>query len=202
MPDLLSQAWLDLQVMSAWEVLAVLLAIAYLVLAIFERIECWYAAFFSTLIFIFLFWDASLLMESALNVYYLLMAVYGWLQWKGFLGRTQYRPIQRWPLKIHILLIGTVLVLAGISGTLLAQKTGAAFPYLDSFTTWAAVVATVMVAHKVLENWLYWLVVNPISIFLYLERGLALTALLFVSYVIMSVFGLIQWRRRYAQQAV
>jgi len=69
MPDVFSQAWLALQAMSAWEVVAVILAIAYLVLAIFERIECWYAAFFSTLIYIFLFWDASLLMESALNVY-------------------------------------------------------------------------------------------------------------------------------------
>jgi len=201
MPDVFSQAWLALQAMSAWEVVAVILAIAYLVLAIFERIECWYAAFFSTLIYIFLFWDASLLMESALNVYYLLMAVYGWLQWRGYLSKSKHTKIHSWPIKNHLLAITGVLVLAAITGTLLANKTEAAFPYLDSFTTWAAVVTTYMVATKVLENWVYWLVINPISVGLFLDRGLALTALLYLAYVVMSVYGLIKWRQRYLLQA-
>ena len=202
MPDLFPQAWLDLQAMSGWEVVAVVLAIAYLVLAIFERIECWYAAFFSTLIFIFLFWDASLLMESALNVYYLLMAVYGWLQWRGYLNKSTQTKIHLWPLRNHVLAIGVIFILAAVTGTMLAKNTEAAFPYLDSFTTWAAVVTTFMVARKVLENWWYWLVVNPISVFLYVERGLVLTALLYVAYVVMSVYGLLKWRQRYRLQQV
>jgi nicotinamide mononucleotide transporter len=64
--------------MSAWEALAVVLGILYLLLAVRENILCWYAAFASSLIFLFLFWDVELLMESALQVYYLVMAVYGW----------------------------------------------------------------------------------------------------------------------------
>ena len=68
--------------LSGWEAFAVFLAIAYLLLAVRENILCWYCALFSTAIYIFLFWNVSLLMESALNVYYLLMAVYGWYQWK------------------------------------------------------------------------------------------------------------------------
>lgn len=64
--------------MSGWELVAVVLALAYLLLVMRQRIECWYAAFISTGIYIFLFWDANLLMESALQIYYLLMAVYGW----------------------------------------------------------------------------------------------------------------------------
>ncbi len=200
MPDIFSQAWLAVQAMPGWEVVAVLLAIAYLVLAIFERIECWYAAFFSTLIYIFLFWDASLLMESGLNVYYLLMAVYGWLQWRGYLSKSQDTRIKRWPLKNHVFAISGILLLAGITGTILTKNTAAAFPYLDSFTTWAAVVATFMVARKVLENWIYWLVINPISAALFLQRDLALTALLFVLYIILSIYGLSRWRHQYRLQ--
>ena len=68
--------------MGGWEALAVFLGILYLLLAMREKISCWYAAFVSTLIFLFLFWDVNLLMESALQVYYLGMAVYGWWQWQ------------------------------------------------------------------------------------------------------------------------
>jgi nicotinamide mononucleotide transporter len=75
------QIIIAIQAMSGWELIAVILALIYLVLAIKERIECWYAAFASTAIYTFLFWDVNLLMESALQVYYLLMAVYGWWQW-------------------------------------------------------------------------------------------------------------------------
>jgi len=100
---MLTQALADLQSMSLWELAAVVLAIAYLLLAVYERIECWYAAFFSTLIYIFLFWNVSLLMESLLNVYYLIMALYGWTQWRGKVDEFQdvrIQPGQRWSLRI------------------------------------------------------------------------------------------------------
>jgi nicotinamide mononucleotide transporter len=72
------------------------------------------------------------------------------------------------------------------------SRTDAAFPYFDSFTTVAAIVTTYMVARKVLENWLYWFVIDSISVYLYLARGLTLTALLFVLYLVLIVIG---WRR-------
>ena len=80
MLDFLSTAQQQLLATSAWELLAVLLAIAYLFLALRENSLCWYCALASTAIFTSLFWDVSLLMESALNVYYMAMAVYGWWQ--------------------------------------------------------------------------------------------------------------------------
>src|SRR5690554_6391183 len=69
--------------MSLWEVVAVLLSLAYLALVVRQNSLGWYAAFGSTSIFICLFWHASLPMESALNVFYLRMAVYGWWSWRG-----------------------------------------------------------------------------------------------------------------------
>ena len=89
----LATAW---QAMSGWEVIAVALAIAYLLLAMKESLWCWYAAFISTAIFIMLFWDASLLMESALQIYYLAMAVYGWVQWRSKQETNQSLQIHRW----------------------------------------------------------------------------------------------------------
>lgn len=187
--------------MSLWELAAVVLAIAYLLLAVYERIECWYAAFFSTLIYIFLFWNVSLVMESLLNAYYLVMAVYGWTQWRGKVNDYEDVRIQRWSLQKHLIAIAIIICMTLLTGTLLGKNTGAALPYLDSFTTWAAVVTTYMVTQKVLENWIYWLIINPLSIYLYLDRGMVLTALLFVVYVIMSIIGLYTWSQRYRKQS-
>lgn len=191
--------------MSPWELAAVVLGIAYLLLAMRENILCWYAAFVSTLIFTFLFWDASLLMESALQIYYLAMAVYGWYQWTQSNNREgEGEPenelsITTWGLTQHLTAIGSILVLTLCSGWLLLEYSSAALPFLDSFTTWGAVVTTFMVARKILENWLYWIVIDGASVYLYIDRELYLTALLFSGYVIIVCFGFWQWLKRYQQ---
>lgn len=187
--------------MSLWELAAVLLGIAYLLLVVRENIICWYAAFVSTLIFTFLFWDASLLMDSGLQVYYLSMAVYGWYQWKFHPGTSEnIMPISTWSISQHGWVIAGVIILSLVSGYLLAENTEAAMPYLDSFTTWGSVVTTYMVAKKILENWIYWLVIDAMSVFLYIDRGLYLTALLFVAYVFIVVVGFWQWLQHYQRE--
>lgn len=186
--------------MSLWELAAVVLALAYLVLAMREKILCWYAAFASTAIYLVLFWDVSLLMESALQVFYLLIAVYGWWQWKNRRADRQALRIHRWTPGTHLAAVSAVGLLTLVFGYLLQQYTSAALPYLDSFTTWGAVVTTYMVTRKVLENWLYWIVVDGAAIYLYIDRELYLTALLFVLYVILVIIGFFQWYALYRRQ--
>ncbi len=179
-----------------WENLAVVLAVAYLLLAMGEHVLCWVAAFLSTAIYTVVFWNVSLVMESALNVFYMGMAVYGWMQWtRG--GDEPGVAIHTWSGWTHVRVIAAVLILTAVVGSLISG-TGAARPYVDSFTTVASVVTTFMVARKVLENWLYWIVIDVISIWLYLDRGLESTAGLFALYVVLAVVGFVQWRRRRA----
>jgi nicotinamide mononucleotide transporter len=189
--------------LSGWEACAVVLAIAYLLLAAKESIYCWYCALVSTAIYTFLFWDVSLLMESALNVYYMVMAVYGWHQWRYGGKEHSGIPIRTLDSSQHLVIIGAVIIISLISGLLLSQHTDAAWPYVDSFTTWGSVITTVMVAKKILENWLYWLVIDSVSIPLYIDRGLYLTAILFMVYIVIIVVGYLSWRQRYnSQQAL
>ncbi|MDF1762395.1 MAG: nicotinamide riboside transporter PnuC [Oleibacter sp.] len=195
------------QAMSHWETTAVLLGVAYLILAMRQSQWCWYAAFGSTAIFSWLFFDVSLLMESALNVYYLAMAIYGWMSWRGGLNGTVKThqqvelSIQSWEWQQHGFAIGGVVLLSLISGWLLTENTGAVMPYLDSFTTWGAVLTTWMVTRKVLENWLYWVVIDAAAIILYIDRELYLTALLMAFYVVLAVVGWFMWKADYHQQA-
>ena len=188
---------IDIILSRPWEATAVALGIAYVVLAARENIWCWPAALFSTAIFSWLFWDVSLVMESGLNIYYLLMAVYGWWQWTK--GGTDNRPqeIQSWTIKTHLICIGIILVLAIISGTLLNYFTQAALPFVDSLTTWGAVVTTYMVTRKVLENWIYWVIIDAISIYLYIDRELHLTAMLYVGYIVVAIYGWFSWKKLY-----
>jgi nicotinamide mononucleotide transporter len=185
--------------LTAPEIIAVIAAVLYLLLAIRENIWCWLFAGISTAIYIYLFFDARLYMESALNLFYFAMAVYGWSVW--YRGRTPGHElaVTTWAIPIHAWAILVIVVASAISGYLLDNFTDAEFPYIDSLTTWSAIWATFLVARKVLENWWYWLVIDVASIFIYWSRDLELTALLFVLYVIMIPFGLISWTRSYRE---
>ena len=196
-----------IQNMSPWELLAVILAIAYLLLAVRENVLCWLFAFISTAIYTVLFWDVSLLMDSALNVYYMVMAVFGWYQWthatttnRATNGEQTHKlAVRNMSNRQHGFVICTVTVLSLASGYLLSEHSNAAWPYVDSFTTWASVVTTYLVTQKYLQNWLYWIVIDAVSVPLYIDRGLNLTALLFVAYIVIAAFGYISWRSHLQQ---
>lgn len=188
--------------LSALEVVAVIAAIAYLLLAIRENIWCWLFAGVSTAIYVYLFIDARLYMESVLNGFYFVMAIYGWYVWRYGHAGSRELAVCRWPLRRHVTAIIAVLLLSAFTGYLLQRYSDAAFPYIDSLTTWGAIWATFLVARKVLENWWYWLLIDIASVFIYWSRGLELTALLFVVYVIMIPFGLYRWSRSWREQAI
>lgn len=195
MQGLLETVVAQAQTWTALEAVAVVFAILYLVFAIRQNICCWFCAGISTAIYVYLFLNARLYMESALNIFYFAMAIYGWRIWSR--GRTAEHgmPVSVWAMSIHAKAITVILVMSVVSGTLLSRYTEAAFPYIDSMTTWGAIWATFLVARKVLENWWYWLVIDVASVLIYWSRDLQLTSLLFVAYVIMIPFGLFSWKQ-------
>jgi len=180
---------------SMLETIAVVLAVLYLVLAIQQNIWCWLCAGVSTAIFVYLFFDVRLYMEAVLNIFYFVMAIYGWYSW--YFGRSGGHDllVVSWSPKSHMRAIAAVVVLSLASGYLLDTYTLAAFPYVDSLTSWGAVWATYLVARKVLENWWYWLVIDTTMIYVFWVKDLELTAVLYVIYLVMIPIGLISWTR-------
>jgi nicotinamide mononucleotide transporter len=106
-----------------------------------------------------------------------------------------------WPVRTHVIAIAFAVLASMASGYLLETRTDAAFPYVDSLTTWGAIWATFLVARKVLENWWYWLVIDIASVFIYWTRDLELTSMLFVLYVVMIPFGIVSWSKSMREQA-
>jgi nicotinamide mononucleotide transporter len=196
---------------SPWEAAAVLLAIAYLALAIRQSRWCWPAAIASTAIYVVLMYRARLYLESALQVFYIGVAVYGWWCWARGDNQGEIEGsngadgpgggamrVRTWQPRAHFLLVTGIVLLSALSAVLLKTYTAAALPLLDSFTTWGSIAATWMVARKLLENWLYWFVIDAVSVYIYLNRGLPLTAALFVLYLVMIVVGFRAWRKSMA----
>lgn len=185
---------------SQLEIVSVVFGLVYVVLAARENIWCWPAGFIGTGTAVFLFWDASLVMESALNVYYLAMAIFGWWQWRAGGDNNAGLLISSWNSRQHLIAISLVCILTLVSGYLLSTRSAAALPYVDSFTTWSAVITTWMVARKILQSWLYWIVIDLVAMWLFSERGLYLYALLFLLYSLIAVIGHFQWSRKYLSQ--
>jgi nicotinamide mononucleotide transporter len=196
MKELLTQ----LQATSPWEALAAALGLAYLLLAVRRSLLCWWCAFVSTAIYLAIFARATLYMQALLQIFYLAMAVYGFIEWRR--GRTQNGElaIQSWTAAQHIVAALTIAAATMLNGWLLAHFTDAAAPYLDSFITWSSVVTTWMVARRVIENWLYWIVVDGLAAYLYFTQELLATTLLFVIYLGVVVRGYVVWRREQAAQ--
>jgi nicotinamide mononucleotide transporter len=204
-PNILSAAFAALAALSPLEAAAVGLGVLYLLLAIRQNIWCWPAALVSVLLSLVLFYEARLYMEAALQVFYVAMALYGWQQWRA--GRRGHAaraaddlPVSVWSARQHALAIGATLLMSAMFGWALAANTDAAFPYLDSFTSIAAIVTTYMVAKKILENWIYWFVIDGIGVYLHAARGLYLYAALFVLYLFLVVAGFVRWRRDWHAQ--
>jgi len=186
----LAQSWL--------EVVAVITAILYLVLAVKENKWCWFYGFISTGIYVYLFYDVSLLSESLLNFYYLIMAVYGWTQWNnnGDILKVKISKLQS---ETHVKILIGCTILTPFIGYLM-QKLGASFPYIDAFVAMLAVIATLMTTKKIFENWYYWLLVDVISIYLFWQKQMYLTALLFVVYIVLIFIGIRNWKKLMDEQ--
>jgi len=193
---------LGLGQVSAAEALGVLFAVAYLVLAVRQNILCWPAALISSVLSVVVMFEARLYSESALQVFYAGMAIYGWYQWRSGAGPSRVDgdlPITTWPLRAHALAIGGTVAASAALGWLMS-RTSAAYPYLDAFVTVSSLITTYMVAKKILENWIYWFVIDGLSAYLYVTRGLSLYAWLFVLYLVLIVIGFYRWRRDWRAQ--
>lgn len=179
-----------------WEAAAIALAVAYLLLAVRRSLWCWLFAFLSTAIFLAIMWRARLYMHVPLHVFYLAMAVYGYLDWRRGSAATGEVPIVRWSLQTHAIAIGAVVALSLVNGWWLHTFTAdAAMPYVDAFVAWGSVLTTFMVARRVLENWLYWIVVDGVAALLYFSQGLDATGVLFLVYVGIVIHGYRVWLR-------
>ena len=180
------------------EWLAVVSSVIYVILAAKRLILCWFFAFVGSFLFVYLCYIGDLYIESILQLFYVAMAVVGWVSWKK--SASENLSIKQWGLNNHILNIAISGIVAYLLGYIFDNYTNQANPYVDAFTTCYSLSATFMVTRKILGNWIYWIVIDVVSIYLYAQRDYNLTAVQYGLFSILAVFGYIAWRKEYKHQ--
>ena len=182
---------------SLLEWLAVLTGTLYVILISYKQIIAWLFALISSLLYVYICFNYQLYLESFLQFFYVAMAIYGWLNWKKEIQTTT---IIKWPIKNHLMNIGLSSILTLILGFTFSKFTNQANPFTDAFTTVFSLTATFMVTKRVLENWIYWIIIDGVSIFLYSSRALYLTSVLFFIFTLIAIFGYIKWKKEFKIQ--
>src|SRR5262249_51035094 len=149
------------------------------------------------LIYVWLFARARLPMQSLLQVWYIGVAVYGFLRWSHE-GGTTYVSLLSW--RGHVAGVVASLLLAVVIARFLATETQAAWPHLDASSMMLSLFATWLTAAGKLENWLYWIAVDAVQAWLYAAQGLVFTAFLFLVYLVIASVGFIEWSKTYRRQ--
>ncbi len=190
--------WVSAQ--SPLEATGVVTGILCVYLAAKNVIWNWPFAIISVAIYIIIFFEAKLYADMGLQFYFLAMNIYGWYFWSRRSKSEQKVPVERITQKEIIVSIIGVVLFTAILGFLLKHGTDAAFPFIDSFCTACSLIAQVLLARKVLENWLIWVFVDVIYVIVYSAKNLHLTASMYALYLIIAALGYRDWKKDYQLQ--
>lgn len=180
------------------EYAAVFTGITYVVLAAKKIKWCWWFAMLSTGLSIYLCFIADLYIESFLQLFYFGMAIYGWIYWNS--DEKNDLPIARWPIRYHLINIFISGIISISLGWIMTTYTDQGSPYLDAFTTVFSLAATFMVAQRILENWIYWIVIDFGLFFLYTSKGYELIGFQYGIFTIIAIFAWYSWWHYYKDQ--
>ncbi len=174
-------------------VCAAISGILYIILAAKENVWCWLAASISVCLYMYINYDLGYYSQAALQIFYLFIAIYGYVMW----NKLDPERIKEWSEKKHLFIIFIGAIITFIIGFILTEYVeDSEQPILDSLTTVFSVFASYMVAKKVLGNWLYWIVIDSLIIYLYYIQGEFILALQFLVYIIIAVYGYFSWIQR------
>ena len=187
------------------EVLGVITGLVYLYFSVRQIIWLWPFGIISSALFILIFFNSKFYADMGLQVYYLGVSIYGWIYWsRGAVDRDERStlPVRRINRQQALVLSVTgILLLLGIV-YILKQFTDSDVPWGDGFTTAGSIVATWMLARKILEHWMVWVIVDIVAAGLYFYKGLYPSFLLYLVFTIIAVVGFFQWKRSISENSV
>ncbi|GMT44975.1 MAG: nicotinamide mononucleotide transporter [bacterium] len=183
-----------------------------IVAASFGIISVWYArkanilvyptGIVSVLLYVYITFKAQLYADMGINAYYFVFSVYGWFMWSRTDENKEELPVtysnrKTWLISIGVFLISLVIiqVLLRIFKANDVVYWSTFVPYTDTFTTAVAILGMWLMAIKKVENWLFWITADVVSIPLYLYKGLVFTSLQFLIFLILAVMGYIEWKK-------
>ena len=182
------------------EFVGLIIGLLYLYLEYKANIWLWPVGVIMPLVYIVIFYQSKFYADMGIYIYYFFVSIYGWYIWSKSLKQTDEILISHLPRRYLVKLATIFLVTFAVIAFVLIRFTDSPVPYGDSFTTSLSILAMWMLAHKYIEQWLLWIVVNIVSTGLYFWKGLDTTAVLFIVYSIIPIFGYFKWKKMMIEQ--
>lgn len=202
MADLFDQIFDTIKSQDFLEYAGLIFGVFYVILAANNKIICWVFGIIScTAIAIKDFGAYQLYADGALQLFYIVMGFAGLYLWKFGKSKNQERPISKLTIGKHMPYFLGIIALSLIGGYLFDQYTNAQFPFLDSLTTLVSIYATFLLVYRIADNWILWIFADLIYVYLYYSREAYFFALLMIIYTLIAVFGMVNWQKKYKQQA-
>lgn len=178
------------------EIIGSLLSLIYLYLSIKQKISLWIFGFLCSALYIVVFFQSKFYADMSLQFYYLAVSVFGWISWRSGKQQSGKELSVKKTNKLQALVLSMItFVVFLMYYFVLTHYTDSPLPLADSFTTALSITATWMLARKLIEHWILWIIVDGLSAGLYLYKGLYPTAILFVIYAVMAIVGWYQWKK-------
>ncbi|MFO7868840.1 MAG: nicotinamide riboside transporter PnuC [Bacteroidales bacterium] len=183
-------------ILNHWiELAGTLCGFIYIFLEIKQHIWLWPIGIITAIFYVIVYYYAKFYADMSLQFYYIFISIYGWYFWIYGTKTRKEIPVTRIPRIAcrNVLIISCILM--GALGFFLQHYTDSPVPWGDAFTTSFSITATWMLARKYIEQWWFWIGINIVSIFLYIEKELYPTSILFFVYLTLAIIGYIQWRK-------
>lgn len=185
------------------EILGAISGLLYLYFAIRQKIWLWPLGLITSALYVYVFYGERLYADMGMNIYYVVISIYGWYYWLHGSGSQETNTLRISTLTqklVVILLIITACIYVVLVYMLkklpeLLNVEVSELLYWDAFTTAASIVATWMLARKIIQHWLIWIVVDAVSLGLYVYKGMYPTVVLFLVYTLMAFKGYIEWKK-------
>ncbi|MDC1106065.1 nicotinamide riboside transporter PnuC [Prolixibacteraceae bacterium] len=185
------------------EWISAILGFLYIYCSIREHILTWFFGILTSALYTYVFFENKFYADMSLQVYYVIISIYGWYMWtrkvKGDEKHSQvhirFTTKKEW---FFVMTVGVVLYI-GI-WYLLAYHTDSPVPVIDAFTTAFGIVATWMMTRKLIEQWIFWVVIDLVAGIAYFYKGMTPTVLLMSAYTVLAAVGYYQWKRMMTEQ--
>ena len=180
------------------EITGAILGLIYLNLSIRQKVSLWFYGIVSSLFYVFIFFQSKLYADMSLQFYYVVISIYGWINWKnGANENGEELPTNQLTKRLMLNLVVATGLIYVVYYLILSRFTDSSIPKTDSLVGALSVVGTWMLARKLIENWLVWIVADALCVGLYIYKELYPTAILFVIYTVMAGVGYWQWKKKF-----
>ena len=179
------------------EIAGLIVGLAYLYFEYHANRLVWLMSVIMPMISVWIYFRAGLYADFAINIYYLLIAVYGYIIWTFGISRKKKEPlpVAHMPMRFYLPAFVALALIFALLSWILITYTNSTVPYYDAFTTALSIVAMWMLARKYAEQWLAWFIVDAVCVWLYAYKGIVFYSVLYAVYTVIAILGYRKWLR-------